>query len=114
MPNAGAADRARTPWSSQEKTQQNRQKKSGATTPRREKVRFGMADRQTKSIEVLEQQHQVLKTQLGAILRHAHLTPIEEQAARELKKKKLDAKDRIVALRRSVSDQLRVSAAPAE
>ena len=62
-----------------------------------------MAERQTMSIEVLERQHQVLKTELGAILRHAHLTPLEEQAARELKKKKLDAKDRIVALRRSVT-----------
>jgi len=62
-----------------------------------------MAERQTMSIEVLEKQYEEAKAQLGAILRHAHLTPLEEQAARELKKKKLDAKDRIVALRRSMS-----------
>ncbi|HKO92557.1 MAG TPA: hypothetical protein VJU61_15455 [Polyangiaceae bacterium] len=62
-----------------------------------------MAERQAMSIEVLERQYEVLKAQLGAILRHAHLTPLEEQTARELKKKKLDAKDRIVALRRSMS-----------
>ena len=33
-------------------------------------------------------------------MRRAHLTPIEEQAARELKKRKLNAKDRIMALKR--------------
>jgi hypothetical protein len=61
-----------------------------------------MTDRQALSIETLEHQHRGLSVQLEAIMRHAHLTPIEEQAARELKKKKLDAKDRIAALQRLI------------
>jgi hypothetical protein len=61
-----------------------------------------MADRQALNIEILEHQHRGLSVQLEAIMRHAHLTPLEEQTARELKKKKLDAKDRIVALQRMI------------
>ena len=61
-----------------------------------------MAERQALNIETLEHQHQGLSDQLEDLMRHAHLTPREEQAARELKKKKLDAKDRIAALRRMI------------
>lgn len=61
-----------------------------------------MAERQALNIETLEHEHRGLSAQLNALMRHAHLTPLEEQAARELKKKKLDAKDRIAALRRII------------
>jgi hypothetical protein len=61
-----------------------------------------MAERQALSLELLEHQHRGLSAQLEALLRHAHLTPFEEATARELKKKKLDAKDRIFALRRLI------------
>lgn len=61
-----------------------------------------MAERQTLSIEALEMHHRGLSAQLEALMRHAHLTPKEEAAARELKKRKLDTKDRIAALRRIV------------
>jgi hypothetical protein len=33
-------------------------------------------------------------------MRRSHLTPTEEQVAREIKKRKLNAKDRIMALKR--------------
>ncbi len=61
-----------------------------------------MAERQQLSIETLEIQHRGLSAQLEALMRHAHLTPKEEVVVRELKKKKLDMKDRIAALRRIV------------
>jgi len=61
-----------------------------------------MAERQGLNLETLEHQHRGLSAQLEALLRHAHLTPVEELTARELKKKKLDAKDRIMALRRMI------------
>jgi hypothetical protein len=61
-----------------------------------------MAERQTLNIETLEIQHRGLSVELEALMRHAHLTPKEESAARALKKKKLDTKDRIMALRRVV------------
>jgi hypothetical protein len=35
-------------------------------------------------------------------MRHQHLTPKEESTAREIKKRKLDTKDRIIAIRRIV------------
>jgi hypothetical protein len=38
-----------------------------------------MADRQALNIEILEHQHRGLSVQLEAIMRHAHLTPLEEQ-----------------------------------
>jgi hypothetical protein len=63
---------------------------------------MGMAERQTLKLETLEIQHRGLSAELEAIMRHAHLTPKEESAVRELKKKKLDTKDRITALRRIV------------
>jgi hypothetical protein len=59
-----------------------------------------MSFRQVLSIEDLEHQHQGFEAELGSLLRHAYLTPSEQQAARELKKRKLDTKDRIAALRR--------------
>jgi hypothetical protein len=61
-----------------------------------------MSERQTLNLETLVHQHRGLSAQLEALLRHAHLTPVEELTVRELKKKKLDAKDRIMALRRMV------------
>jgi hypothetical protein len=61
-----------------------------------------MAERQGLKLETLEHQHRGLSAQLEALLRHAHLTPVEELTARELKKKKLDAKDRIMALQRMI------------
>lgn len=61
-----------------------------------------MAERQTLNLETLEYQHRGLSAQLEALSRHAHLTPVEELTVRELKKKKLDAKDRIMALRRMI------------
>jgi hypothetical protein len=59
-----------------------------------------MTYRQTLKIEALENRHRGLQAQLEALTRHTHLTPREEMAARELKKKKLNAKDRLIALRR--------------
>ncbi|HEU4578694.1 MAG TPA: DUF465 domain-containing protein [Polyangiaceae bacterium] len=61
-----------------------------------------MAERQALNIETLEHEHRGLSARLNALMRHAHLTPLEEQTVRELKKKKLDAKDRIAALRRMI------------
>ena len=59
-----------------------------------------MTERQATRLNDLEQQHRGLNAELEALMRRAHLTPIEQQAAAELKKKKLSAKDRIVALKR--------------
>jgi hypothetical protein len=61
-----------------------------------------MTDRQVLSIEDLEHQHRGLDAELMALTRRAYLTPEEQRAARELKKRKLSAKDRIVALRRII------------
>jgi hypothetical protein len=61
-----------------------------------------MAERQMLKLETLEIQHRGLSAELEALLRHAHLTPKEESTVREIKKRKLDTKDRIVALRRIV------------
>jgi hypothetical protein len=61
-----------------------------------------MAERQALNLETLKYQHRGLSAQLEALLRHAHLTPVEEITVRELKKKKLDAKDRIMALQRMI------------
>lgn len=61
-----------------------------------------MAERQTLRLEILEIQHRGLSAQLEALMRHAHLTPREEVTARELKKRKLDMKDRIAAMRRVI------------
>lgn len=61
-----------------------------------------MATRQTLSIEDLLHQHQGLDSEIESLMRRAHLTPGEQQAARELKKRKLSAKDRIAALKRGL------------
>jgi hypothetical protein len=59
-----------------------------------------MADRQAVNIEDLEHQHRGLDAEIEALMRRAYLTPNEQQTARELKKRKLNAKDRIAALKR--------------
>lgn len=51
-------------------------------------------------IQDLEHQHRGLDAQIEAMMRRAYLTPLEQQTARELKKRKLNAKDRIAALKR--------------
>jgi hypothetical protein len=63
-----------------------------------------MTDRQALRIEDLEHQHRGLDEQIEALMRRAYLTPGEQQTARELKKKKLNAKDRITALKRMTRD----------
>lgn len=59
-----------------------------------------MTNRQTMRIQDLEHQHRGLDAQIEAMMRRAYLTPLEQQTARELKKRKLNAKDRIAALKR--------------
>jgi hypothetical protein len=59
-----------------------------------------MTQRQAIRLNDLERQHQGLDAQLEGLMRRAYLTPIEQQTARELKKRKLSAKDRIAALKR--------------
>lgn len=61
-----------------------------------------MADRLALNIEALEDQHRGLSAQVEALMRRAYLTPLEQQRARELKKQKLSAKDRIAALKRAL------------
>jgi hypothetical protein len=63
-----------------------------------------MTVRQISRIEDLENQHRGLDAQVEALMRRAYLTPGEQQTARELKKKKLNAKDRIMALKRRHGD----------
>lgn len=63
-----------------------------------------MTVRQVLRIEDLENQHRGLDAQIEALMRRAYLTPLEQQTARELKKKKLNAKDRIMALKRRSGD----------
>lgn len=55
-------------------------------------------------LQDLERQHRGLEAELEALMRRAYLTPLEQETARELKKRKLNAKDRIVALRRMLGD----------
>lgn len=59
-----------------------------------------MTERQAARLHDLERQHRGFDAELDALRRRAYLTPLEQQAARELKKRKLNAKDRIAALRR--------------
>ncbi|HTV17446.1 MAG TPA: YdcH family protein [Polyangiaceae bacterium] len=59
-----------------------------------------MTERQATRLHDLELQHRGLDTELEALMRRAYLTPGEQETARTLKKRKLDAKDRIAALRR--------------
>jgi hypothetical protein len=63
-----------------------------------------MTERQATRLHDLERQHRGLDTEIEALERRAYLTPIEQQTARELKKRKLNAKDRIAALRRMLGD----------
>jgi hypothetical protein len=59
-----------------------------------------MTERQATRLHDLERQHRGLDSELEALSRRAYLTPLEQETARELKKRKLNAKDRIAALRR--------------
>jgi hypothetical protein len=55
-------------------------------------------------IEHLQRKHRTLDAELGELISHPHLTPEEYQLARELKKRKLRAKDGITALRQQFTD----------
>jgi hypothetical protein len=59
-----------------------------------------MTERQATRLNDLERQHRGLDAELEGLMRRAYLTPLEQEAARELKKRKLSAKDRIAMLRR--------------
>ena len=59
-----------------------------------------MTERQATRLHDLERQHTRLDAELEGLMRRAYLTPLEQEAARELKKRKLSAKDRIAMLRR--------------
>ena len=59
-----------------------------------------MTERQATRLHDLERQHRGLDAELEVLMRRSHLTPTEEQVAREIKKRKLNAKDRIMALKR--------------
>ena len=50
----------------------------------------------------LEHKHQSLDTQLGLLMSQSHLTPREYQQVRELKKRKLLAKDGIAAIKQDL------------
>lgn len=63
-----------------------------------------MTQRQATRLHDLERQHRGLDTELEALLRRVYLTPREQDTARKLKKRKLDAKDRIAALKRTLGD----------
>jgi hypothetical protein len=59
-----------------------------------------MTERQATRLHDLERKHRGLDAELEVLARRAYLTPLEQEAARELKKRKLNAKDRIAALKR--------------
>ena len=59
-----------------------------------------MTERQATRLHDLELQHRGLDAELEELMRRAYLTPLEQEAARNLKKRKLNAKDRIAALKR--------------
>jgi hypothetical protein len=59
-----------------------------------------MPEQLALQIEWLERQHRGLDAQVSVLMRRAHLTPTEQQRARELKKQRLNTKDRLAALRR--------------
>lgn len=50
-------------------------------------------------VQQLEAEHRDLEAQVKSLTRRAYLTPGEQQQVAELKKKKLDTKDRLYALR---------------
>jgi len=56
-----------------------------------------------ETLRALEREHRALDDELRVLSRRAYLTPGEQRAASELKRRKLSAKDRIEALRRSAS-----------
>jgi len=59
-----------------------------------------MTERQATRLNDLERKHQWLDSELEALMRRAYLTPLEQETARTLKKRKLNAKDRIAAMKR--------------
>ena len=63
-----------------------------------------MTERQATRLHELERQHQGLNAELEALMRRAYLTPLEQETARNLKKRKLNAKDRIAAMKRQLGD----------
>jgi hypothetical protein len=58
----------------------------------------GMKKAAALQLRHLENKHRSLDTELGLLMSQSHLTPREYQQARELKKRKLMAKDGIAAL----------------
>lgn len=58
-----------------------------------------------QEIERLQRTHANLKTELEMLRRRAYLTPSEEYRARELKKQKLLAKDRLRVLTQQATIQ---------
>jgi len=54
-------------------------------------------------LQHLERKHQLLERELGSLLSLGHLTPDESHQVRELKKRKLVAKDGITALRQQLA-----------
>jgi hypothetical protein len=56
----------------------------------------------TTQISHLEHKHQTLDAELDALMSQTYLTPQEYQQARELKKRKLLAKDSLTALRHAL------------
>lgn len=63
-----------------------------------------MTERQATRLHELERQHQGLNAELEVLMRRAYLTPLEQETARNLKKRKLNAKDRIAAMKRQLGD----------
>ena len=54
-------------------------------------------------LQHLERKHQLLERELGSLLSLSHLTADESRQVRELKKRKLVAKDGITALRQQLA-----------
>jgi hypothetical protein len=54
-------------------------------------------------LQHLERKHQLLERELDALSSQPHLTPEEHQHVTELKKRKLQAKDGIMALRQALA-----------
>lgn len=59
------------------------------------KAAANAGDRMTE----LEREHRELEVRIEALSRHAYLSPSEEQEMRELKKRKLITKDRMLDLK---------------
>jgi hypothetical protein len=69
----------------------------------RENREHGMKN-SVNTIRHLELKHQTLESELHSLLNRPYLTPQEYEHARELKKRKLVAKDGITALRQSLDN----------